>query len=52
MEKIQIVHTNDLHSHFENFPRVSRFIEQLVKIVLPMIFIYLISGMQWIELIL
>ncbi|CAJ1186001.1 5-nucleotidase 2,3-cyclic phosphodiesterase related esterase [Companilactobacillus paralimentarius DSM 13238 = JCM 10415] len=28
MEKIQIVHTNDLHSHFENFPRVSRFIEQ------------------------
>lgn len=28
MEKIQIVHTNDLHSHFENFPRVKRFIEQ------------------------
>jgi len=27
MEKIQIVHTNDLHSHFENFPRVARFIE-------------------------
>jgi len=28
MEKIQIVHTNDLHSHFENFPRVERFIKQ------------------------
>ncbi|GEO58056.1 bifunctional metallophosphatase/5'-nucleotidase [Companilactobacillus bobalius] len=28
MEKIQIVHTNDLHSHFENFPRITRFIEQ------------------------
>ncbi|WP_334331595.1 bifunctional metallophosphatase/5'-nucleotidase [Companilactobacillus sp. HBUAS59544] len=27
MEKIQIVHTNDLHSHFENFPRIARFIE-------------------------
>src|SRR5699024_3465350 len=31
MEKIQIVHTNDLHSHFENFPRVKRFIEQSRK---------------------
>jgi len=31
MEKIQIVHTNDLHSHFENFPRVARFIEQARK---------------------
>jgi 5''-nucleotidase/2'',3''-cyclic phosphodiesterase and related esterases len=28
MEKIQIVHTNDLHSHFENFPRVKRFIDE------------------------
>lgn len=28
MEKIQIVHTNDLHSHFENFPRLERFINQ------------------------
>lgn len=28
MEKIQIVHTNDLHSHFENFPKIKRFIEQ------------------------
>ncbi|MFC6177755.1 bifunctional metallophosphatase/5'-nucleotidase [Companilactobacillus huachuanensis] len=28
MEKIQIVHTNDLHSHFENFPRLERFIKQ------------------------
>ncbi|HIY93202.1 bifunctional metallophosphatase/5'-nucleotidase [Companilactobacillus sp. HBUAS56275] len=27
MEKIQIVHTNDFHSHFENFPRISRFIK-------------------------
>ncbi|CAJ1194482.1 multifunctional 2',3'-cyclic-nucleotide 2'-phosphodiesterase/5'-nucleotidase/3'-nucleotidase [Companilactobacillus crustorum] len=31
MEKIQIVHTNDLHSHFENFPRVKKFIEQSRK---------------------
>ena len=31
MEKIQIVHTNDLHSHFENFPRVARFIEDSRK---------------------
>jgi len=28
MEIIQIVHTNDLHSHFENFPRLERFINQ------------------------
>lgn len=28
MEQIQIVHTNDLHSHFENFPRVARFIDE------------------------
>ncbi|WP_125715225.1 bifunctional metallophosphatase/5'-nucleotidase [Companilactobacillus kedongensis] len=27
METIKIIHTNDLHSHFENFPRVKRFIE-------------------------
>ncbi|WP_201781804.1 bifunctional metallophosphatase/5'-nucleotidase [Companilactobacillus tucceti] len=27
METIKIIHTNDLHSHFENFPRIKRFIE-------------------------
>lgn len=27
-EKITILHTNDLHSHFENWPRIRRFIEQ------------------------
>ncbi|WP_059173581.1 bifunctional UDP-sugar hydrolase/5'-nucleotidase [Bacillus sp. FJAT-27445] len=26
MEKIHIYHTNDLHSHFENWPRISRLI--------------------------
>ena len=31
MEKIQIVHTNDLHSHFENFPRIERFIKESRK---------------------
>ncbi|MFD1671699.1 bifunctional metallophosphatase/5'-nucleotidase [Agrilactobacillus yilanensis] len=27
-ERIQILHTNDLHSHFENWPRIRRFIQQ------------------------
>lgn len=27
-EEIQIIHTNDLHSHFENFPKIERFIQQ------------------------
>lgn len=28
MEKLHIIHTNDLHSHFENFPLIARFIKQ------------------------
>ncbi|EOS8074620.1 metallophosphoesterase [Enterococcus hirae] len=28
MEKIVLLHTNDLHSHLENWPRIRRFIEQ------------------------
>ena len=28
MEKLHIIHTNDLHSHFENFPLIGRFINQ------------------------
>ena len=28
MEKLHIIHTNDLHSHFENFPLIARFINQ------------------------
>ncbi|WP_129045271.1 bifunctional metallophosphatase/5'-nucleotidase [Companilactobacillus metriopterae] len=31
MEKIQIVHTNDLHSHYENFPRIKRYINDSRK---------------------
>lgn len=27
IEKIHIIHTNDLHSHFENFPRIERFVK-------------------------
>jgi len=27
METIRIMHTNDLHSHFENFPKIKRYIE-------------------------
>lgn len=27
MTKLKIVHTNDLHSHFENFPKIERFIK-------------------------
>ena len=26
IEKIHLLHTNDLHSHFENWPRMRRFI--------------------------
>ena len=26
MEQIRIIHTNDLHSHFENWPKIRRFI--------------------------
>lgn len=28
MEKILILHTNDLHSHFENWPKIRRFLQQ------------------------
>lgn len=28
MEKLRIIHTNDLHSHFEQFPKIKRFINQ------------------------
>lgn len=28
MEKISIIHTNDLHSHIENWPKIRRFIQQ------------------------
>lgn len=28
MEKITLLHTNDLHSHFENWPKIRRFLEQ------------------------
>ncbi|KEI55006.1 bifunctional metallophosphatase/5'-nucleotidase [Enterococcus faecium] len=28
MEKIVILHTNDLHSHLENWPRIRRFLDQ------------------------
>lgn len=27
MEKIRILHTNDLHSHFENFPKIRRYLK-------------------------
>ncbi|CAH1851461.1 bifunctional metallophosphatase/5'-nucleotidase [Convivina intestini] len=27
MEKIEILHTNDLHSHFENWPRIARYLQ-------------------------
>lgn len=28
MEKIRILHTNDLHSHFEQFPKIGRYFEK------------------------
>lgn len=28
MEHLRILHTNDLHSHFENFPKIGRFLNQ------------------------
>ncbi len=31
MEKIRILHTNDLHSHFENWPKIRRFIQERQK---------------------
>ncbi|MGR3741994.1 bifunctional metallophosphatase/5'-nucleotidase [Companilactobacillus sp. DQM5] len=31
MTNIKIVHTNDLHSHFENFPKIERFISKKRK---------------------
>ena len=27
MERITILHTNDLHSHFENWPRIRRYLK-------------------------
>lgn len=29
MEKIRILHTNDLHSHFEHFPKIGRYLHQI-----------------------
>ncbi|MBU3827859.1 MAG: bifunctional metallophosphatase/5'-nucleotidase [Candidatus Lactobacillus pullistercoris] len=29
MEKIRILHTNDLHSHFEHFPQIGRYLKQI-----------------------
>ncbi|MCZ3622483.1 bifunctional metallophosphatase/5'-nucleotidase [Lactobacillus mulieris] len=31
MEKIRILHTNDLHSHFEKFPKIKRFLNAAQK---------------------
>ncbi|WP_125568912.1 bifunctional metallophosphatase/5'-nucleotidase [Companilactobacillus insicii] len=31
METIKIMHTNDLHSHFENFPKIKRYIDDSRK---------------------
>lgn len=31
MEKIRILHTNDLHSHFEHFPKIKRYLEKVQK---------------------
>ncbi|HCB27871.1 MAG TPA: hypothetical protein DEP40_05915, partial [Enterococcus sp.] len=28
MENIVLLHTNDLHSHLENWPKIRRFIDQ------------------------
>ncbi len=28
MEKLRIIHTNDLHSHFEQFPKIKRYLHQ------------------------
>ncbi|HIY57364.1 MAG TPA: bifunctional metallophosphatase/5'-nucleotidase [Candidatus Tetragenococcus pullicola] len=28
MEQIRIIHTNDLHSHFENWPKIRRFVQK------------------------
>ncbi|QNQ84036.1 bifunctional metallophosphatase/5'-nucleotidase [Lactobacillus sp. PV037] len=28
MEKLRILHTNDLHSHFEQFPKIGRYLKQ------------------------
>lgn len=32
MEKIRILHTNDLHSHFENWPKIRRFLQERQKV--------------------
>ncbi|MGY3766451.1 bifunctional metallophosphatase/5'-nucleotidase [Vagococcus vulneris] len=31
MQQIRFIHTNDIHSHFENWPRIRRFIKQQQK---------------------
>lgn len=28
LEKLRLYHTNDLHSHFENWPKIVHYIEQ------------------------
>lgn len=32
MEKIRILHTNDLHSHLENWPKIRRFLQERQKV--------------------
>ena len=29
METLRILHTNDLHSHFEHFPKIRRYLKQV-----------------------
>ena len=31
MEKLRILHTNDLHSHFEHFPKIGRYLHEAQK---------------------
>ncbi len=52
METWRILHTNDLHSHFEHFPKIGRYLKKRHKqMILLMRFILLMREILWIALI-
>ena len=38
MEQLRILHTNDLHSHFEHFPKIGRYLKKAQRLLLPPVY--------------
>lgn len=48
MEQLRILHTNDLHSHFEHFPKIGRYLQKRKLIIQLMMCIPLMPEILWI----